>query len=248
MARTSPLHWVGVTFLFIAAILLLVTTISAPVIGDIAILKVMLTNKTDIRNSSVTFGTFGHCVLDVPPIQTDQDLCFPKHIGYKPADIMSAVDGTPFSKAASDTVDGLTNAMILHPIACAVAFIAFALSCGAGVVGSLLGALVALLAWVLTLVVMAIDFSLFGVVKNHVNDHHVSHAYYSTGMWTILVAMVLLFLGMFIVLFTCFSARKAKKSGVHGHKTSHDTGMYNDGADYTTTTTRRTRKKRFGFI
>ncbi|KAK3167692.1 hypothetical protein OEA41_010819 [Lepraria neglecta] len=69
MARTSPLHWVGVTFLFIAAILLLVTTISAPVIGDIAILKVMLTNKTDIRNSSVTFGTFGHCVLDVPPIQ-----------------------------------------------------------------------------------------------------------------------------------------------------------------------------------
>ena len=55
--------------------------------------------------------------------------------------------------------------MILHPIACAVAFIAFALSCGAGVVGSLLGALVALLAWVLTLVVMAIDFSLFGVSR-----------------------------------------------------------------------------------
>lgn len=78
---------------------------------------------------------------------------------------MSAVDGTPFSKATSDTVDGLTNAMILHPIACAVAFIAFALSCGAGVVGSLLGALVALLAWVLTLVVMAIDFSLFGVCR-----------------------------------------------------------------------------------
>ena len=53
--------------------------------------------------------------------------------------------------------------MILHPIACAVAFIAFALSCGAGVVGSLLGAMVAALAWVLTLVVMAVDFSLFGV-------------------------------------------------------------------------------------
>lgn len=29
----------------------------------------MLTNKTDIRNSSVTFGTFGHCILDVPPLQ-----------------------------------------------------------------------------------------------------------------------------------------------------------------------------------
>ena len=89
MARTSPLHWlvtspypmlpniqqltlhnrVGVTFLLIASILLLITTISAPVLKDIAILKVMLTNKTEIRNSSVIFGTFGHCILDVPPVQ-----------------------------------------------------------------------------------------------------------------------------------------------------------------------------------
>lgn len=38
-------------------------------ISDIAILKVTLTNKTDIRHSSVTFGTFGHCVLDVAPVQ-----------------------------------------------------------------------------------------------------------------------------------------------------------------------------------
>ena len=97
------------------------------------------------------------------PSRTDQDYCYPRHIGYKPADIISAIDGTPFSKAASDTVDGLTRVMILHPIACAVAFVAFALSCGAGVVGSLLGAMVAALAWVLTLVVMAVDFSLFGV-------------------------------------------------------------------------------------
>jgi hypothetical protein len=65
------LNWnrIGVAFIFIASILLLVTTISSPVIGDIAILKVMLTNFTDIRHSSVTFGAFGHCILDVPPIQ-----------------------------------------------------------------------------------------------------------------------------------------------------------------------------------
>jgi hypothetical protein len=67
MARV--LHWLGVFLLFVSACLLLVTTISAPVVGDIAILKVMLTNETDFRHSSVTFGTFGHCILDVPPIQ-----------------------------------------------------------------------------------------------------------------------------------------------------------------------------------
>jgi hypothetical protein len=68
-ANITHCNRVGVAFIFIASILLLVTTISSPVIGDIAILKVMLTNFTDIRHSSVTFGAFGHCILDVPPVQ-----------------------------------------------------------------------------------------------------------------------------------------------------------------------------------
>lgn len=68
-----------------------------------------------------------------------------------------------FSRAAANSVDGLTNAMILHPIVCAIAFLAFLLSLGAGVIGSILGAIGAFVAWVLTVVVMAIDFSLFGV-------------------------------------------------------------------------------------
>ena len=60
---------VGVLFLLSSAILLLVTSVSAPAVNDIAILKVKLTNKTDIRHSSVTFGSFGYCILDVPPVQ-----------------------------------------------------------------------------------------------------------------------------------------------------------------------------------
>lgn len=67
MAKTGPLHWVGVIFLLAAAICLLISTITAPVIHDIAMLKVTLTNSSDLRHSSVTFGTFGHCVLDVAP-------------------------------------------------------------------------------------------------------------------------------------------------------------------------------------
>jgi len=62
------LHWIGVLFIFAASILLLISTISAPVIGNISLLKVTLTNSTNIRHSSVSFGTFGHCILDVPPV------------------------------------------------------------------------------------------------------------------------------------------------------------------------------------
>jgi MFS family permease len=228
MARTGPLHWVGVFFLLAAAILLLITTISAPVINDIALLKVTLTNQSALRNSSVTFGTFGYCVLDVAPPQTDQDYCTSKTIGYNPAVEMALVDGTGFSTVSSGTADGLTRVMILHPIACGVAFIAFLLSCGAGVVGSLLGAVVAGIAFIITLVVLATDFVWTGIIRNAVNsDGSGSSASFSVGIWTLLAAFILLFFGMFIVLFTCFSARRQKKRDRAAYKAE------------TTTTTKR---------
>jgi hypothetical protein len=236
MAKTGIFHHLGTFLLFASAILLLITTISAPVIGDIAILKVMLTNHSDIRNSSVTFGTFGHCVLDVAPVETDQDYCYPKHIGYQPASIMAEIDGTSFSTASSDTADGLTHAMILHPVACALAFIAFFLALGAGIFGALFSAFVSSIAWIITLVVMAIDFTLFGIIKNHVNkDGTGSHAYYGVGMWTVLAAMISLFFATFIVLFTCFSARL--------HRNDTRTSKYSDAGYANGTTT--TRKRHF---
>jgi len=208
MAKTGAFHHVGTFLLFAAAVLLLITTISAPVIHDIAIMKVTLTNHSALRNSSVTFGTFGHCVLDVAPASTDQDYCTGKHIGYNPALIMSDIDQTVFNTASTDTTKALTRVMILHPIACGLAFIAFFLALGAGVCGAVLAALMAAVTWIITLVVMACDFVLFGIIKRHVNsDGTGSHAVYSIGMWTLLAAMIALFLGTFVVLFTCFSAR-----------------------------------------
>jgi len=212
--------------------LLLIVTISAPVINDVGLLKVMLTNRSDIRNSSVTFGTFGHCVLDVAPASTDQDYCTKEHIGYNPALIMATIDNTQFNLASEDTTKALTRVMVLHPVACGLAFIAFLLALGAGVCGALLASFVSAITWVVTVVVMACDFALFGIIKNHVNkDGSGSHAYYSVGMWLILAAMILLFFATFIVLFTCLSARMhRKRSG--GVKNETDYGN-------TTTTTRR---------
>jgi hypothetical protein len=231
MAKTGFFHHFGTFLLFVAAILLLITTISAPVIGDIAILKVMLTNKSDLRNSSVTFGTFGHCILDVAPPETDQDLCYPKVIGYNPAVIMEGIDQTTFNSASIDTSKALTRVMILHPIATGLAFIAFLLAVGSGFCGAIFAAAVAAISFIITVIVMATDFVAFGIIKNHVNgDGSGSHAYFSVGMWTILAAMILLFFGTFIVLFTCFSSRMHRQN-----HTTKEAGYVNNG----TTTTRR---------
>lgn len=140
---------------------------------------------------------------------------------------MSQIDQTTFDTAATDTTKALTRVMILHPIACALAFIAFLLALGAGVCGAIFASMVAAITWAITLVVMVTDFVLFGIIKNHVNkDGSGSHAFYTVGMWTILAAMIILFFATFIVLFTCLSSRMhrqdrtTKEAGYNGTTTS----------------------------
>jgi len=233
MAKTGIFHHVGTFLLFVSAILLLITTISAPVINDISMLKVTLTNSSVERHSAVSLGTFGYCVLDVAGPKDDQDYCTKSQIGYNPALLIEKTDKTTFNTAQINTTKALTRVMILHPIVCGMAFIAFLMALGSGVCGALLAALVAACTWALSVVVLATDFTLFGIIKNHVNgsnDKSGSSAKFGVAIWTLLAAMILLFFGTFIVLFTCFSARR--------HKNDVRTTKHAD-AGYTTTTHKR---------
>ncbi|KAH6683330.1 SUR7/PalI family-domain-containing protein [Halenospora varia] len=222
MANTGIFHHIGTFLLFAATILLLITTISSPVVNDIAILKVKIND-----NSAITFGTFGYCTTS-----SSGDDCTGKHIGYNPALVMEGIDNTDFSRASMDTSKALTRVMILHPIACGVSFIAFLLALGSGFCGAIAAAMVSVIAWIITIVVMITDFVLFGIIKRHVNnDGSGSNAYFTTAMWTLLVAMLCLFLGTILVLLTCCSSRMHRQN----KPTKHAESGYANG----TTTTRR---------
>jgi len=223
-------HHIGTFLLFAAFVLLLVVSISAPVINNLALMKV---DFSEASRAGVSFGTFGYCVVGAH--LTDNDQCSGSHVGYKPARILSAIDShIDFGSAARNTADGLTGAMVLHPVGCVLAFIAFLFAAGAGFIGSLFGAIVAVLAWIVTLVVMAIDFALFGIVKNHVNKSNLGiHAKYDAAMWMVLAAMICLFFGSIIVFLSCCSGRREKR---RQHAVKQET--------YTTTH----RKKRFGIF
>lgn len=156
-------------------------------------------------------------------------------IGYDAVGVLTSIDNTQFGDAQRNTINGLTRAMILHPISAGLAFIAFLVSAGAGFLGSFLASGVAFVAWIVTLVIMAIDLSIFGVrvslvlqlasltpslvqvLRNHVNSNgNGNYAEYSTGMWTCIAAMACLFLGSLIVLFTCCSARHVRQKDRRG--------------------------------
>lgn len=139
---------------------------------------------------------------------------------------MAQIESTEFSQASEDTSKALTRVMILHPVACALAFIAFLLAVGAGVCGALLASFVSAITFIVTLVVTVTDFILFGIIKDHVNkDGSGSHAKFGLGIWTELAALILLFFATFVVFFTCFSSRMHRKHEAKGN----EAGYVNNG-------------------
>jgi len=138
------------------------------------------------------------------------DYCTGHHVGYSPAAILNRIDGTQFSHGA-DTAKALTRVNILHPIACALAFLAFLSALGAGIFGSVLAALIALPTCLITIVALGCDFGWASIVKHHVNDRNNdqsgSRAHYRECIWLVLAAALTLLLGTMVVIMTCCSKR-----------------------------------------
>ncbi|KAK1778212.1 SUR7/PalI family-domain-containing protein [Copromyces sp. CBS 386.78] len=208
MARTGFFHHFGTFLLLAATVLLIVTCISAPVVNDISMMKVDLGNLHVGRFKRVTFGTFGWCEI----ADGQADSCSKSHVGYNAANVMRTIEGTSFSNYSENTIKALTKAMILHPIACGLNFIAFLLALGAGLVGSFLASMVAALAFIVTVVIMIMDFVTFSILKSNVNDNNTgSRAHWGSAAWTTLAAAICSLLGMIILFITCCSARIHKK-------------------------------------
>ncbi|QUC16059.1 uncharacterized protein UV8b_00300 [Ustilaginoidea virens] len=204
MGFGSFVHHIGTFFLFVAVVLLIVVDITAPVVNHLSIMKVDLGMNTASADQ-VTFGTFGYCVRG---ISGGSDSCTHSRIGYDPAGLMRSLDGTDFSGASASTAKGLTRVMVLHPVATGLCFIALVLCAASGIIGSFVGSLVSLLAFVVTLVAMICDFIAFGIVKRHVNDQGVSTARWGSGIWLILASAIFTLVGSAVVFVTCCCARK----------------------------------------
>jgi hypothetical protein len=222
MANTGFFHHIGSFLLFVATILLLITCISAPVVHDIGIMKVDLNTRNNGPQSTVSFGTFGWCLTNRPGMS---DECSPSHLGYSPANVVSRVMNTDWPQYADESAQRMTKAMILHPIACGLNFIAFLLGVSSGIVGSFLASMVALLAFLITCAIVIIDFVLFSVVRVNIRDdrdinggNYDIDAHYSTAAWTILVAGICSLIGTVILFFTCCSSRMHRQRRSYADK------------------------------
>ncbi|KAI1634859.1 actin cortical patch SUR7/pH-response regulator pali [Biscogniauxia mediterranea] len=243
MARTGFFHHIGTFLLFAAVVLLIVADISAPVVADISLLRVELGDSSSSSSSSsdqqqqqtvITFGTFGWCARDVSSSSSSDDdddsstHCTRATVGYDPISALEEYTSISAGDAATASARALTRVMVLHPVGTGLAFLSFLLAAGAGFVGSLLGALGALLSFAVVLVALVCDFVGLAVVRSAVNnysgedndnggDNGVSvSARWGSAIWTVLAAAVCCLLAAVVLFFTCCSARMHRRREARG--------------------------------
>ncbi|KAM0567130.1 hypothetical protein ACHAP9_006649 [Verticillium nonalfalfae] len=191
----------GTFLLFLAMVLLIVSSITAPTVNSLSLFSVNLGSDS----GDISFGTFGYCVHDVRG-----------RIGYSPTSILREVDGTDFSDWTESTSKALTNVMILHPIGAGIAFVGFALSLGSSFFGSFLSSLVAGITFVVTVAALACDFVWMDLVRRRINrsdngGNPDSHAYYDAALWCVLASAICSLLATIILFFTCCTGRVNRK-------------------------------------
>ncbi|WVR03113.1 hypothetical protein IAU60_000103 [Kwoniella sp. DSM 27419] len=192
----------GSFLLFAAFALLLVSTLSAPVFRQISFLNV------EAAGRRLAFGVFGYCER---ASAAGRWVCSDRSLGYDVASLSGEFSNINYNNGHLET---LTKALILHPIATGLAFISFVIALLSDHLGFIFAALIALLAFIVSLVAMVIDFALFGIVRNHVRSEfgNVATAHFENAIWLTLAATVILFFSTFIVCFeTCTARRRDRR-------------------------------------
>jgi len=169
-----------------------------------------------------TFGVFGYCTsLDVRPFTRKQrrdtneqkDQCSGTQIGYPLSRLGGAVGGINYDNSSADRA---SKALILHPIACGIAFIAQIVALASVQFGFLFASLIVFLAFLVSLVCMVLDFAIFGIVRNTINSNVAgSPASFGNAIWLVLAATISLLIATLFTLFACCCGgdRKERKYG-----------------------------------
>jgi len=215
------LHHIASFCLFLAAILLLVVSVSSPVAHKIGFLKVVNLSNSGLNggtDNKLVFGNWGLCIVK----SNAADSCTKPALGYNPiAEVIAvgAASGSDFSSNTQQAVRQLTRSFVLHPIACGLSVLAFIIGSAGGLFHNCCAALTAALNCVVILVAMAIDFWLFSRVRSGINDDSstAAIAQWASCIWLVMVAFLLSFVGMLLMLLSSCSSRDR---GSPGRRTS----------------------------
>ncbi|KAF9069908.1 actin cortical patch SUR7/pH-response regulator pali [Rhodocollybia butyracea] len=201
------------SLLFIAFLLLLLVTLSVPIIKTIYlfILSANVSSLLESASGSVKFGVFGYCTtgVNIGGIFSDSVSsaeCSKAHLGYTFDSTVASALHLNSNELVNVISKTTTAALVLHPIACALTFMTFLLSLfmlhrgsnGTARLPSLITLGFGILAALFTTIVFLIDVILVAVVRNHVKNDTDNDVTLNWGnaVWMALGATIALWLAM----------------------------------------------------
>lgn len=208
----------GLILLGGATVLLVLASISTPVVNDFHYLKVhfdgvSVAGQTE-GSSTLYLGLWGACVNSA-----QGQTCTKESLGYGlNLSILNLNDDTHLSQTL---LRGVAKALILIPVSAGITFIAFLFALSTNVFVDVLASIAALLGFLVTLIAFILASVVFITARHRINtgvsgaDSELSNCY-----WFLLTALVADLLASCFVLFGCFKRRRA-----------HNRGLANGGSD-----------------
>jgi len=195
--------------LFIAFLLLLLVTLSVPIIKTIFLFRLTAAGSSGLldssASSSVVFGVWGYCTsgIDVSIVGIDRNTaaqCSKRHLGYTfDSTVAKALHVSGFENLITKS---LTAVLALHPVVVALTFVTLLISLfmlrrganGTSRLPSLLALGVGLITAVLTTIVFLIDVILVAVVRGkvHKDTDGLLTLTWGNAVWMTLAATILL--------------------------------------------------------
>ncbi|KAB5596468.1 hypothetical protein CTheo_105 [Ceratobasidium theobromae] len=167
--------------IFIAFFLLFLASLSIPIIKTVSVLNLSLSLQAGLVRSGISgavkFGLWGYCVSEINASvvginQSRAGYCSKTRLGYD-------LDSQLLNLLGLDNLEeifsrGLTFVLVLHPIACGLAFLAllfaFWLICRPARLASAMALVFSVLAAIIATIAFAVDIALTTVAKNKISS------------------------------------------------------------------------------
>ncbi|KAF8891853.1 hypothetical protein BD779DRAFT_1670797 [Infundibulicybe gibba] len=214
----------GISFVLLltAFILLLLVSISLPILKPVYILAFKSTATGQPATSIATelrFGVWGVCAsstLNQPTFFTNNGLCFGPKLGYDVPDYISSLVGiSPTLITAIQK--GLLAILVLHPIAAGLSFLAMISSLFLASHTLAINTLImSILTGIISSIVFAIDLALVIIARNKLKDlaNFRFTVEWGNAVWMILAAVALTWLAIIFIsarVCYCCGVRKWEK-------------------------------------
>ncbi|KIJ31280.1 hypothetical protein M422DRAFT_53465 [Sphaerobolus stellatus SS14] len=203
MAR--PVFWLIPFCLFVSFLLLLLVSLSLPIIKALYLLQIQSNPASTVPLTNVAtvlrFGVWGFCAtseLDPPTLLTNDGLCTHPRLGYDLDPAVLALTGHP--QIATVVEKALAVVLVLYPIAAGLTFLALLCTFPAARVHAcdIFALLMTIISALVTTIALGVVFGIVGVAKSRVGP--LTDGLFSVSFgncpWMVLTATILLWIAV----------------------------------------------------